>query len=91
MCNDLPVDIQMHKRVSKFIFCLLESGNGYIKICLQLAINGSTSQMYRTINYVCNDIILVTKIYFLQGLTCGIIRLLFILNLPIPHILVLKS
>ena len=43
----------MHKRVFKFV-SLLESGSVYNKICLQLAINGSTSRMCNTINYACN-------------------------------------
>ena len=53
ICNDLPVDCQMHKRVLKFIYCLNESCNLYNKISLQLAINGSQSRMCNTINYVC--------------------------------------
>ena len=33
ICNDLPIDIQMHKRVFKFIFSLIDSCNMYNKLC----------------------------------------------------------
>ena len=54
ICNDVPVDVQMHKRVVKFIFSLLESNNIRNKICLLLSVNGSCSSMCNTINYVCH-------------------------------------
>ena len=45
ICGDVPIDIQMHKRVFKFIYGLIESGNDYNNICLKLAINGISSQI----------------------------------------------
>ena len=54
ICNDLPVDIQMHKRVFKFIFSLIESGNIYNNMCFLLATNGSGSSICNTLNYLCH-------------------------------------
>ena len=52
ICNDLPIDCQMYKRVLKFFYCLNGPCDLYNKISLQLAINGSQSRMCNTINYV---------------------------------------
>jgi len=52
ICNDLPIDVQMHKRMIKFIHNSINSDNICIRTCLSLAYNGSQSVMCDNINYI---------------------------------------
>jgi hypothetical protein len=60
ICNDLPVEQQIHKRFLKFLFSILESKNKIIYLCGQLALCGSQSKLGNNINYLC-DIYNISK------------------------------
>ena len=54
ICNDLPVDCQLHKRVYKFVVSLSKSENMYNNLSLKLALNGSGSRICNSINHICH-------------------------------------
>jgi hypothetical protein len=54
ICNDLPVEQQIHKRFLKFLFSILESKNKIIYLCGQLALCGSQSKLGNSINHLCD-------------------------------------
>jgi len=51
--KDDPINIQLHKRVIKFIIKCVRSQNENVKLCTQLALNGSKSNMCNNINLLC--------------------------------------
>ena len=53
MCDDEDVDVQLHRRQLKFIKNCLSSENTIIRLCGQLAINGSKSDVSCSINHIC--------------------------------------
>lgn len=53
ICNDVPVEGQLHSRFLKFLFKALNSCNECVKLCSQLALKGSRSKVCCSINYVC--------------------------------------
>ena len=52
ICDDLPIDVQLFKRLNKFLNKALCSSNGCVKTCGHLAINGSGSSVSESINVV---------------------------------------
>ena len=59
--NDLPVEIQIHKRFLKFFSLCLNSENNVLQICSRLVINGSNSVMCKNLNHI------LSKYNFLQS------------------------
>ena len=52
LCDDLPIDVQLFKRLNKFLNKALCNSNICIKICVDLAINGSGSSVSESINVI---------------------------------------
>ena len=48
--NDLPIEVQLHKRLLKFIATGLNSKNYALHLCSKLVIQGSNSTVCRSIN-----------------------------------------
>ncbi len=48
ICNDIPVDLQLHKRFVTFFIKALNSNNTSVKLCAKLAFNGSRSNACRS-------------------------------------------
>ena len=59
ICNDLPVECQLYKRIFKFVLSLSRSENIYNNLSLNLALNGSGSRMCNSLNYLCHKYCLV--------------------------------
>jgi hypothetical protein len=53
ICDDLPVDLQLHKRFLKFIWKAYNSENMCSQVCATLAIAGSSSAACRSLNFIC--------------------------------------
>ena len=53
ICDDNGIDIQLHKRVIKFISSAMKSQNIVVNTCINLAINGSRSELSNSINLIC--------------------------------------
>ena len=53
LCDDEDVDVQLHCRQLKFIKNCLSNENTIIRLCGQLAINGSKSDVSCSINHIC--------------------------------------
>jgi len=54
LCNDLPVDIQIHKRFLKFFHSAINNPNIYTSTCARLAMFGSRSATANSLNHVTN-------------------------------------
>ena len=52
ICVDLPIDVQLFKRLNKFLNKALCNSNVCVKTCVHLAINGSGSSVSESINVV---------------------------------------
>ena len=55
ICNDDPVEWQLHSRFLKFIQSCLRSENKCLQLCATLSMHGSGSNMCKSINYICNQ------------------------------------
>jgi hypothetical protein len=55
ICDDIPIEAQLHKRFIKFLVNIINSSNECVNICGNLALNGSCSQVSKSINYVCHQ------------------------------------
>ena len=53
ICNDYPIDDQVYCRTFNFIRSAAKSENELIRICANMAINGSRSVMSNNINILC--------------------------------------
>ena len=58
ICNDDPVDVQLHKRVLSFFGAASKSSNKCINIACKLAINGSCSSLANSLTVICNKYML---------------------------------
>jgi hypothetical protein len=54
ICNDIPIEIQLYKRVVVFIRNLIKSDNKIVRTCISAAISGSQSVMCKNINHISN-------------------------------------
>ena len=52
ICNDYPIEVQLHKRVLKFVRNLENSENKCVKLCFDLMSNGSGSSVSRSLHYI---------------------------------------
>ena len=52
ICDDLPIDVQLFKRLNKFLNKALCNNNMCAKTCVHLAINSSGSSVSESINVV---------------------------------------
>ena len=52
ICNDIPINAQLYRRFNKFLFKACSSNNVLVKMCCNLAINGSGSSVSNNINVV---------------------------------------
>ena len=50
--DDLPVEIQIHKRFLTFFHTSITSKNNVLRTCSQLALNGSNSTACKNLNYI---------------------------------------
>ena len=81
--SDDNVDVQLHRRLLKFVYNVLTNNNPIIKMCGQLAINGSSTALSRSVKYLCSiyninmsDLIyksVVTNIAPIQGPTTAVL------------------
>ena len=51
ICNDIPINRQLHIRTAKFFLTCLNSSNNIVQLCAQLSQNG-TSQFARNLTYL---------------------------------------
>ena len=54
ICNDIPIDGQIHIRFLKFMKGCLLSSNPCIQLCARLAIDGSNSDACKSVNFICS-------------------------------------
>jgi hypothetical protein len=54
--NDLPVDVQLQLRFLNFVKSCYASTSPSVKICCQLAVNGSKSNMCNSLSHICNKL-----------------------------------
>ena len=54
ICDDFPLETQLHKRFIKFAYNIVHSPNICVHICGKLALFGSMSDLCDSINYVFN-------------------------------------
>ena len=54
LCNDLPIDSQLHLRFLKFCHQCLISSNSCLRLCSRLAMNGSRSNLCNSLNFICH-------------------------------------
>ena len=54
ICNDIPIDAQIHIRFLKFMKGCLLSSNPCIQLCARLAIDGSNSDACKSVNFICS-------------------------------------
>ena len=52
ICNDIPINIQLYRRFNNFLFKAYNSNNVLVKMCCNLAINGSGSSISNNINVI---------------------------------------
>ena len=52
LCDDAPVDVQLHKRFMKFFHKAINSTNFYTNLCARLALNGSHSAVANSLTFV---------------------------------------
>ena len=50
--NDVPVEAQLYRRVNNFMCNMSASTNLCVKLCTKLVINGSCSNISRTLNHI---------------------------------------
>jgi hypothetical protein len=53
ICDDMPIDVQLHRRFFKFVKSALCSKNEYVKLSATLAIRGSQSSVCNSLNFIC--------------------------------------
>ena len=53
LCDDVPVDIQIHRRFVKFFTSCYQSSNKLLALASKLVLNGSRSGTCNSLNYVC--------------------------------------
>lgn len=53
ICNDFPIDFQIHKRIVQFINNVSCSNNKCIEMAYKLMINGSNSAISNSLSYIC--------------------------------------
>jgi len=54
ICCDTNIDVQLHKRFTRFIFNAIHSNNECVSLACRLALHGSRSAVCNSINYVCH-------------------------------------
>ncbi len=54
ICDDMPPDFQLLKRVVSFISGLSKSHNIITSLCYKLALDGSTSNLAKSMSVICN-------------------------------------
>ena len=54
ICNDCPVDVQLHKTFLKFFKSCCTSNNTCIRLCSKLVLHGSRSNVCDSLTYVCS-------------------------------------
>ena len=50
--NDIPLEVQFHKRFVKFVNSIISSDNPLIKVCAKLVLNGSSSNVCNNLNHI---------------------------------------
>ena len=53
ICDDFPVDVQLHKRFIRFFQSCYKSGNTCIRMCSRLALQGSRSDVCDSLTHIC--------------------------------------
>ena len=53
ICDDVPVEIQLELRFTKFLLSILSNENIHTRLCGQLCIHGSKSDASNTLNFIC--------------------------------------
>jgi len=54
ICNDSPIDVQLHNRVVKFIHGASSNGNETLNLLVRLVLYGNTSPVGNSINVICH-------------------------------------
>jgi hypothetical protein len=53
ICEDEPIDVQLHRRFFKFFRCAMKSCNYNVSICARLVVEGSRSATCNSLNFIC--------------------------------------
>ena len=53
LCEDLPVNVQLHARFLNFFFTLRNSSNSLVRFISSISINDSQSEFSKSITYIC--------------------------------------
>ena len=56
LCNDMPCNIQLYQRFLKFICSCLKSDHQCVRVCANLAVHGSSSNMCHSISQICHKL-----------------------------------
>ena len=72
LCNDLPIDSQLHIRFIKFLHKALNSNNVCTWLCGKLVVNGSKSPSCNSLNKICCKYMLNKSTFDMQDLCCMI-------------------
>ena len=52
ICDDLDIDVQLHKRFLKFFHQIIHCSNTVVRTFANLAVSGSRSSVCRSLNYI---------------------------------------
>ena len=52
ICEDMPPDVQLHRRALKFVSALAQSDNSIVRFCFRLLLNGSRSAVAESVNFI---------------------------------------
>jgi hypothetical protein len=53
ICNDIPIEVQIHKRIVQFVSSLISSNNKCINLAYKLMVNGSSSTISNSVSFIC--------------------------------------
>jgi hypothetical protein len=53
VCQDFPIESQLHARFLKFFFKAYNSANSCVSLCSKLALHGSRSNVCHSLNFIC--------------------------------------
>ena len=61
ICDDLPVEYQLHIRFLKSIKSNMNTDNRLVKLCARLCMDGSMSDTWKSLTYICSKYGLIRR------------------------------
>ena len=65
ICDDVSLSIKIQRRFLKFIYSIISSDNDLIRMCANIVVNGSSSNVCCNLNYLCSKLC-ISKLRFLE-------------------------